>query len=78
MRQLHSLSTNNYSQYPGLSPGLTRMRAKFGDPGLSRAISDPQVAMIPVSLVKVVSKPLALNRAGRERGWAVKADNNGY
>jgi hypothetical protein len=42
------------------------MRAKFGDPGLSRAISNPQVAMIAVSL------------SDRDGGWAVKAGNNGY
>ena len=45
---------------------LTPIRAKFGDPGLSRTISNPQVAMIPVSL------------SSRDGGWAVKAGNNGY
>jgi hypothetical protein len=44
---------------------LTQMRAKFGDPGLSRDL-DPQVAMIPGSL------------SGRDGGWAVKTGNNGY
>jgi hypothetical protein len=77
MRQLHSLSTNNYSQYPGLSPGLFKARGfdTTFNPNAGQIWGSGAVAG---DLGPASRNDSGVIGAGRERGWAVKADNNGY